>query len=123
MVSGCRGPRPPERFQELAVPLTGERRVAARSFLELKLHRVVGDEFQRFFADVMHSRHGDGFVGSIALKGDLTCDGMTLDPLVAYGCYGPRGGGPHLGEPMNDVVGKVIADYVGACNKWPEMVE
>jgi hypothetical protein len=83
----------------------------------------MGDEFQKFFSDVMSARHGDAFMPSIALGGDRKCDGMTLDPLIVYGCYGPRGGGSYLGESMADAVSKVVDDYLGACEKWPDMVE
>lgn len=68
--------------------------------------------------------YGDGFQGTSTdySRGDLQCDGLLLDPLTVYACYGPVNAGANATEAaMKTAVAKVGADFAGALKKWPRL--
>ena len=62
--------------------------------LELKLRRVSGNDFQKFFSEIMEAKYGDDFVrvkpyGSL---GDKGCDGYLASTGSVYACHGAQNG-------------------------------
>jgi hypothetical protein len=100
--------------------LSGEKRRQFRSYLELRLRRLYGDAFQDFVGDVLVRIHGSNFVRQCPWgnKGDLSCDGYLKDPATIFACYGARSGSVRR---FDAVEAKVVADFQGAREKWPQM--
>lgn len=78
--------------------------------LELKLRRVSGNDFQKFFSEIMEAKHGDDFVrvqpyGSL---GDKGCDGYLASTGSVYACYGAQNG--KLG-PVSSFSRKMAIDF------------
>ncbi|MBD2746115.1 hypothetical protein IC232_05305 [Microvirga sp. BT688] len=106
--------------------MTSIKRRAFSNALELKLRRCRGDMLQEFLGDVMSKRHGDNFVRATAhySQGDLKCDGLLLDPLTIFACYGPTNGGQGLtAQGLAKAVAKVTEDHDGAVENWPGLKE
>jgi ABC-3C protein len=97
---------------------------AFRNALELKLRRSRGDMLQHFLAAVAAKVWGDNFIPATAhyTRGDLKCDGLLRDPLTIFACYGPTNGGDGQSESAtSQAVGKVLDDFIGALEEWPEL--
>lgn len=61
-------------------------------------------------------------VGTDYSRGDLKCDGLLLDPLTVYACYGPVNAGANATEAaMKTAVAKVASDFSGALAHWPQL--
>lgn len=106
------------------VPHSSSRKKAIRAALELKLRRAKGVKLQEFLAALMTRLHGDGFQGTSTdySRGDLQCDGLLLDPLTVFACYGPVNAGANATEAaMKAAVAKVGTDFAGALKEWPAL--
>lgn len=72
----------------------------------------------------MTAIHGDKFlpIGSDYSRGDLKCDGLLLDPLTIFACYGPVNAGANATEAaMKTAISKVDTDFAGALRHWPKL--
>lgn len=81
---------------------------------------------QFFLAAVMAKVWKDNFVPASAhySQGDLKCDGLLLDPLTVFACYGPTNGGDgQSSSSIAQAVAKVAEDFVGAVQNWPALKE
>ena len=81
---------------------------------------------QLFLAAVMAKVWKDNFVPASAhySQGDLKCDGLLLDPLTVFACYGPTNGGDGQSSgSIAQAVAKVAEDFVGAVQNWPALKE
>jgi hypothetical protein len=81
---------------------------------------------QLFLAAVMAKVWKDNFVPASAhySQGDLKCDGLLLDPLTVFACYGPTNGGDGQSSgTIAQAVAKVAEDFVGAVQNWPALKE
>jgi hypothetical protein len=106
------------------VSLSPSRKKAVRVALELKLRRAKGTRLQEFLSALMSKVHGDNFqpVGTDYSRGDLQCDGMLVQPLTIFACYGPVNAGANATEAaMKTAVAKVGSDFEGALTNWPEL--
>jgi hypothetical protein len=100
------------------------RRKAIKTALELKLRRAKGLRLQEFLQALMVRTHGAKFqpVGTDYSRGDLKCDGLLLDPLTVFACYGPVNAGANATEAaMKTAVAKVGSDFDGAKSNWPDI--
>lgn len=104
--------------------LAPSRRRAIRAALELKLRRAKGTRLQEFLSALMSRVYRENFqaVGTDYSRGDLKCDGLLLDPLTVYACYGPVNAGANATEAaMKTAVAKVASDFSGALAHWPQL--
>ncbi|GAA0195413.1 hypothetical protein QOZ96_000033 [Brevundimonas nasdae] len=98
------------------------RRNAIKAALELKLRRAKGVKLQEFLSELMTRVYSDAFqgVGTDYSRGDLKCDGLLMDPLTVFACYGPVNAGANATKAaMSTAVAKVNSDFLGALKHWP----
>ncbi len=98
------------------------RRNAIKAALELKLRRAKGVKLQEFLSELMTRVYSDAFqgVGTDYSRGDLKCDGLLMDPLTVFACYGPVNAGANATKAaMSTAVAKVNSVFLGALKHWP----
>src|SRR5450756_4069 len=55
---------------------------------------------------------------------DLKCDGLLINPLTVFACYGPTNGGDGQSSgSLAHAVAKVAGDFLGAIQNWPTLKE